>query len=150
MYIHQLCNSYWTTPQWFVNSSSSGKKGKTRSLWVDTRHHLYYIWYFFGFWTLPNSYPSYEFNITNCISNTTRWISKLMTLDDFFNEYQHFYLINGQGEDNQYLLYKLPPTYTYNCQCEAHPEIFYEETKIYNGVRAANLSTLHCPPKIKQ
>ena len=73
-----------------------------------------------------------------------------MTLDDFFNEYQHFYLINGQGEDNQYLLYKLPPTYTYNCQCEAHPEIFYEETKIYNGVRAANLSTLHCPPKIKQ
>ena len=22
--------------------------------WVETRHHLYYIWHFFGFRTLPN------------------------------------------------------------------------------------------------
>ena len=25
------------------------EKAKMRSLWVDTRHYLYYIWHFFGF-----------------------------------------------------------------------------------------------------
>ncbi len=50
------------------------------------------------------------------------------TLNEFFNEYQYFYLIDGQGENNQYLLYKSPPTYV----------DFYEEIKIYNGMRAAN------------
>ena len=126
------------------------EKAKMKSLWVDTRHHLYYIWHFFGFRILPNSYPSYDSNKTNSIFNTTRWISKLMTLFDFFNEYQHFYLVDEKKEENQYLLYESPPTYTCNWQWEADPDKFYEETKIYNGVRAANLSTICCLPKIKQ
>ncbi len=121
-----------------------------RSSWVDTRHHLWYMWYFYGFRTLPNSYYSYNTNKADCLSNSTRWLSKLMTLDQFFNEYKHFYLINGQGTDNQYLLYKSPPTYTSNWQWEVDPEEIHKETNIYNGMRLANLSTICNPPKIQQ
>ena len=120
------------------------------ALWVDTRHHLYYIRHFFGFQILPNNFPSYYSNKDNCLSNTTRWISNLMTLNEFFNEYWHFYLIGDKGENNQCLLNKLPPMYTCNWQCEADPKDFYVETNIYNDVRAANLSTICCPQKIKQ
>ena len=73
-----------------------------------------------------------------------------MTLNSFFNEYQHFYLIEGQGVDSQYLLYESPPTYTYNWQWEADPEEFYKKTKMYNGVRAANLTSICCLPELKQ
>ena len=125
------------------------EKARIKSSWVETRHHLYYLWYFYGFQTLPNSYPSYDSTKNNLLSNTTRWISKLMTLDQFFNEYQHFYLIEEENEENQYFLYESPPTYEYNWQWEADPREFNKKTKLYNGVRAANLSRICCPPKLQ-
>ena len=43
-----------------------------------------------------------------------------------------------------------PPTYDRNWQWEADPHNFQEETKLYNGIRAADLSGLFSPLKIKQ
>ena len=60
------------------------EKAKMRSPWVETRHHLYYIWHFFGFQILPNSYPSYDSTRNNNILESTRWISHLMTMESFF------------------------------------------------------------------
>ena len=58
---------------------------------------------------------------------------------------------NGCSNNNgQYLFYKLPPTYDRNWQCEVDPHNFQAETKLYNGIRAADLSELFSPSKIKQ
>ena len=72
-----------------------------------------------------------------------------MTMESFFDEYAHFYLIKQEENEAQYLLYESQPTYAYNWQWEADPDYFYEETKIYNGVRAANLSDLCHLPKLQ-
>ena len=40
--------------------------------------------------------------------------------------------------------------YDRNWQWEADPHNFQEETKLYNGIRAADLSELFSPSKIKQ
>ena len=47
------------------------------------------------------------------------------------------------------MLYESPPTYAYNWQWEAGLDDFYEETKIYDGVRAANLLELCHLPKLQ-
>ena len=69
------------------------EKAKMRSSWVETRHQFYYIWHFFGFWTLLQCYPSYDSTGNKNILETTRWISYLMTIESFFDDYQQFYLI---------------------------------------------------------
>ena len=82
---------------------------------------------------------------TSCMNDfhrVTRWISNNMSLDDFFNKYQHFYLTNQQNNNGQYLFYESPPMYNQNWQWEADPHNFQEETKLYNGIRAADLSEL--------
>ena len=92
------------------------EKAKMRSSWVETRHHLYYIWHFFCFQILLNIYPSYDSTGNNNILESTRWISHLMTMESFFDEYAHFYLIKQEENEAQYLLHKSPPTYAYNWQ----------------------------------
>ena len=34
------------------------KKTLKRRFWVESRHHLFYIWHFFGYRALPEEYPS--------------------------------------------------------------------------------------------
>ena len=126
------------------------EKASKSKFWVESRHHLYYIWHFFGYRTLPAEYPSYDSTGMNDFHRATRWISNTISLDDFFNKYQHFYLTNHQDDEGQYLFYESPPTYDRNWQWEADPHNFQEETKLYNGIRAADLSELFSPSKIKQ
>ena len=90
------------------------EKALKRKFRVESRHHLYYIWHFFGYRALPKEYPSYDSTGMNDFHRATRWVSKIMPLDDFFNKYQHFYLINHQDNKGQYLFYKSPPTYNQN------------------------------------
>ena len=86
----------------------------------------------------------------NDFHRATQWISNTMSLDDFFNKYQHFYLTNQENNNSQYLFYESPPTYDRNWQWEADPHNFQAETKLYNGIRATDLSELFFPIKIKQ
>ena len=68
------------------------KKARICEPWVETRHHLYYAWIFYGFRMLPSDYPSYDSSGNNNINNTTRWVSKLMKTSEFYNDNQHFYI----------------------------------------------------------
>ena len=36
------------------------EKASKRRFWVESRHHLFYIWHFFGYRALPEEYPSYD------------------------------------------------------------------------------------------
>ena len=82
------------------------EKASKNRLWVESRHHLIYIWHFFGYSILPEEYPSYDSTGMNDFHPTTRWIFNIMSLDDFFNKYQHLYLTNQQNNDDHYLFYK--------------------------------------------
>ena len=46
-----------------------------------------------------------------------------MTMESFFDEYAHLYLIKQEENEAQYLLYESPPTYAYNWQWEADPDV---------------------------
>ena len=68
------------------------KKATNERSWVETRHSLFHNWYFFGFRILPKDYTRYSPALNNDINNPTRWVSKLISLRSFFNNYQHFYI----------------------------------------------------------
>ena len=97
---------------------------------------------FLGYQTLPRDYPSYDPSGNDEFHNSTKWVSKLMSLKSFFNDYQHFYVTSRRDSNGRYFLYDSPPTYNHNWQWDANPDQFYEETSLYNGVRAADLSKL--------
>ena len=92
----------------------------------------------------------YDSTGMNDFHHAIRWISNIMPLDDFFEKYQHFYLINNQDNKGQHLFHKSPPTHDQNWQWEAYPNNFQAETKLHNGIRAADLSELFSPSKIKE
>ena len=100
------------TPPMLRNFIFIREKAKMRAPWVETRHHLYYIWPFFGFWILLNSYPSYDSTGNNNILESTRWISHLMTMESFFDEYAHFYLIKQEEKWSSVLIVRIA---TYVC-----------------------------------
>ena len=49
------------------------EKASKRSFWVKSRHHLFYIWHFFGYKALPEEYPSYDSTEMNDFHRVTRW-----------------------------------------------------------------------------
>ncbi len=92
--------------------------------WILTRHHLFYIWLFYGFRTLPTLYPSYDPSGNNKIANLTRWVSKTMKMEAFFNEYRHYYINEIPHHKSGYYLYKTPPTHEENWYWAADPSNF--------------------------
>ena len=117
--------------------------------WVETRHHLYYIWIFYGFRPLPSGYPSYDPSGQNDIVNATRWVSKLMMTHDFYDNYDHFYVSRMKKGERKYFIYDTPPTRTHNWQRGENPSEFQDENGVYQGVRAADFSELYHPPNKK-
>ena len=71
-----------------------------------------------------------------------------MTMESFFDEYAHLYLIKQEENEAQYLLYESPPTYAYNWQWEADPDDFYEETKNLQWCESGRFIKIMSPPKI--
>ena len=110
---------------------------------VETRHHLYYAWIFYGFRMLPSDYPSYDSSGNNSINNTTRWVSKLMKTSEFYNNYQHFYISGTTTTTSEeYFMYETPSTRMYNWQWSSNPSDFQPENGVYQCTRAANFSSL--------
>ena len=68
------------------------EKAKICEPWVETRHHLYYIWIFYGFRLLPSKYPSYNSSGHDDVVNATTCVSKLMLMYNFYDNYDHFYV----------------------------------------------------------
>ena len=84
------------------------EKASKRRFWVESRHHLFYIWYFFGYRALPEEYPSYDSTCMNEFHRATQWISNIMSLNDSFDKYQHFYLTNQENNNGQCSFYESP------------------------------------------
>ena len=70
-----------------------------------------------------------------------------MKMEDFFNEYRHYYINEIPHHKNGYYLYKTPPTYEENWHWAADPSNFYPRQLTYNGVRAAAFPDFEIPPK---
>ena len=71
---------------------------------------------------------------------------------DLFYQLWYHYWTHGKTQAvnaDQFVLYKLTSTCNYNWQWDIDHEDSYEETRIFDDVREANLSTLCYPPKIK-
>ena len=69
-----LRNSTMQKKYMFIKEKATNEKS-----WVETRHSLFYVWYFFGYRTLPKDYPSYDPTGDGDVLNSTKWISKLMS-----------------------------------------------------------------------
>ena len=122
------------------------EKARICEPWVETRHHLYYIWIFYGFQPLPSRYPSYDSFGHDDVINATRWVSKLMRAHDFYGNYNHFYVSRMKKGERKYFIYDKPPTHTHNWQRGENPSEFQDENGVYQGVRVANFSHLYHPP----
>ena len=48
------------------------EKATKMKFWVESRHHLYYIWYFFGYRILPDDFPSYDPTGNDDVLQSTR------------------------------------------------------------------------------
>ena len=84
------------------------KKANIYKYCVPTRHYLFYICLFHGFRELPTFYRRYNSTGNNNMINWT-WISRLLKMDDSFNNYRHFYIYEVLLYKTGYYFYNTRP-----------------------------------------
>ena len=72
-----------------------------------------------------------------------------MKTSDFYEKYDHFYVLRMKKGEEKYFIYNTPPNHIHNLKICKNPSKFQDENDVYQGVKAAAFSTLYHPPNKK-